>query len=149
MTGYNGPVKNLTVMGENWELVKSATDGSISFPFDRVNVTNYSCERLSNQSHALLFTGYLKPTPNTLEQPQRLVFIGFPTYPIAWANSGPDQLRKMHVYKADMKNFGNEFTSAFLSKGSEYSEQVEIKPFPEMEETRGGDNGRANADDED
>lgn len=149
MTGYSEPAKTLSVMGETWELVKSATDSAVSFPFERVNITNYSCEKLNDWSHVLIFSGFLPPTPNTLEMPKRLVFIGFPQSPVAWVNTSPDQLRKMHIYKAEMKSFVNEFTTAFLSGECSYSEKIDIKPYPVMGKEKGEDDGRKQQNDAD
>lgn len=147
MAESRGPAKTISVMGENWELVKSATDGSISFPFNRVDITNFSCEKLNDFYYVLMFNGFLKPTPNTLETPQRLVFIGFPNYPVNWANTGPEQLRKMHIYKADMKNFANEFVSGFLGQTNNDSSAGDIKPFPDLS-NKGESDGRTEQTDE-
>lgn len=48
MTGYNGPAKNIQVLGESWNLVKDATDSSVSFPFSRVKIHNYGCEKIND-----------------------------------------------------------------------------------------------------
>lgn len=139
MTGCKNPAKSLTVCGENWELVKSATDSSVAFPFERVDVKDYQVARIDDFNHMLIFTAYLRPTPQSLEMPQRLAFIGFSARPLNMFEISPNQLRKMHIYKADIKNFANEFATSFLSQGNQHGQAADIKPFPEM--TGDKDNG--------
>lgn len=147
MAEYRGPAKNVNVMGENWELVKSATDSSISFPFERVDVKDFQSMKMDDFNHTLIFTAYLRPTPQSLETPQRLTFIGFSERPLNLYEINPSQLRKMHIYKADIKNFANEFASAFLSTEHNRTEQAEIKPFPNLN-SKGESDGRTEQTDE-
>ncbi len=142
--GYRGPAKSIQVLGETWELVKDATDPSVMFAFERVDINNYACEKVNDRFYMLLFSGYLRPTPQSLEAPQRLVFVGFCERPLTLVEMGPAQLRKMHVYKANMKNFANEFAKAFVADESSKSEQYDIKPFPVGVE----DDGRTEQTDE-
>lgn len=134
---YRAPTRSLQAMGETWELVKDATDSSVLFPFERVDINNYNCEKVNERYYMLLFSGYLRPTPQSLENPQRLVFVGFCERPLTLVEMGPAQLRKMHIYKADMKNFAQEFAKAFVTQAPAQTEQFEIKPFPDGVEEDG------------
>lgn len=134
---YKGPIKSLQALGETWELVKDATDSSVSFPFERVDINNYACEKVNDRYFMLLFSGYLRPTPQSLENPLRLVFVGFCERPLSLVEMGPKQLRKMHIYKADLKKFSQEFAKAFVTNDVGQTEQFDIKPFPEGVEDDG------------
>lgn len=148
MTEFKGPAKTLTVAGESWELVKSATDASVSFPFERVDVKDYQVARIDDFNHMLIFTAFLRPTPQSMEMPQRLAFIGFSQRPLNAYEINPNQLRKMHVYKADIKNFANEFATAFLSQENKGHGAAEIKPFPDLNISGEKENGRTEQSDE-
>ena len=138
MTGYNGPAKNIQVLGESWNLVKDATDSSVSFPFSRVKIHNYGCEKINDLTYMLVFSGFLEPTPQTLEMPQRLCFIGFCHRPLSWAETNPKQLLNMHIYKADMKPFTEEFARGFLAGGADAKDEIETKPYPDLGEKKNG-----------
>lgn len=144
MAEYNIPQK-ITVLGENWELVKNATDPSVSFPFNSVSTIDYDCSQLRDGLYRILITGYLPAAQGSLEQPKRLVFIGFNNIPIMQKFLTREDLKKCSIYKADIKEFANEFTSSFLGEVPGKKEQYDIKPYPDM---TGGKDGREEQNDD-
>lgn len=123
--------QRITVLGEDWELVKNANDPSVNFPFDRVNTFDFQCDEIKRGIYRVLVTGNILPQTGSLEKPIRLVFIGFNNTPIYQQYLMREHLKKMSIYKADIGKFSESFTNAFLGLGGEVREQYDIKPYPE------------------
>ena len=44
----------------------------------------------------------------------------------------------MHIYKADMKPFTEEFAKGFLASDANAKDEIEIKPYPDLGEKKDG-----------
>lgn len=128
------PKQTVRVGGEVWQLHKAATDGTVSFPYERIKVDNFACEKIADGAFIILVGGILIPTRGTIEKPLKIMFVGFSNVEIAPQLVGVQQLRNMHIYKTDMSNFAQEFAKDFFATESSAAAMAEITPFPKREE---------------
>lgn len=128
------PKQIIRVGSETWQLHKAATDGTISFPYERTKVDNFACEKISDSAYIILVGAILMPTRGTIEKPLKIMFVGFSNSEIAPQLIGIQQLRNMHIYKTDMANFAQEFAKEFFATEDSSHAMAEITPFPKKEE---------------
>lgn len=127
------PKQTVRVGGEVWQLHKAATDGTVSFPYERIKVDNFACEKIADGAFIILVGAILIPTRGTIEKPLKIMFVGFSNVEIAPQLVGVQQLRNMHIYKTDMSNFAQDFAKDFFATESP-AVMAEITPFPKKEE---------------
>lgn len=125
------PKRELVVMGEKWDLVKSATDSTTPFAYERLKVENFACERLNDKAYIVLVGAYIPPMPNSIETPVRIMMVGFSNRQVVPLEVGPQQLRNMHIYKSNSKDIAKEFAMAFFGGDETPTRQAEITPYPE------------------
>ena len=127
------PKQTVRVGGEVWQLHQAATDGTVSFPYERIKVDNFACEKIADGAFIILVGAILIPTRGTIEKPLKIMFVGFSNVEIAPQLVGVQQLRNMHIYKTDMSNFAQDFAKDFFATESP-AVMAEITPFPKKEE---------------
>ena len=127
------PKQTVRVGGEVWQLHKAATDGTVSFPYERIKVDNFACEKIADGAFIILVGAILIPTRGTIEKPLKIMFVGFSNVEIAPQLVGVQQLRNMHIYKTDMSNFAQDFAKDFFATESP-AVMAEITPLPKKEE---------------
>lgn len=52
------PKQTVRVGGEVWQLHKAATDGTVSFPYERIKVDNFACEKIADGAFIILVGQY-------------------------------------------------------------------------------------------
>lgn len=124
------PKQTVRVGGEVWQLHKAATDGTVSFPYERIKVDNFACEKIADGAFIILVGGILIPTRGTIEKPLKIMFVGFSNAEIAPQLVGVQQLRNMHICKTDMSNFAQEFAKDFFCHRKLYSSNGRNNAFP-------------------
>lgn len=77
------PKQTVRVGGEVWQLHKAATDGTVSFPYERIKVDNFACEKIADGAFIILVGAILIPTRGTIEKPLKIMFVGFSNVEIA------------------------------------------------------------------
>lgn len=139
VTQFNGmkPRNVINMGGVEWILKRDATDSSAVFPHQKVNWLNAGCEPLGDgRVNYCWIMGVIAPTPNSIERPVNVMYVGFHPQRILVAPNAVSQadMDRMHVYVSDSSNFVGEFVGKFL--GIEPEKPIEaresISPWPPM-----------------
>ncbi|HGB3193987.1 TPA: hypothetical protein ACIVAT_000638 [Salmonella enterica subsp. enterica serovar Waycross] len=115
----------IRIGGNEWRLKRDAADPATSFPHERVNWVETGCHKVFNQPfYACWIKGVILPAPNSLEQAQSIIYVGFHSSQISMspAHLTIDDLKCMHIYGRSEPRFAEEFVNAFL--GLEAAEET-------------------------
>lgn len=124
----------IRIGGNEWKLKRDASDSTSLFPHERVNWIEAGCHKVFNQPfYACWIRGVILPAPNSLEQSQYVMYVGFHSKQISMspAHLTVDDLKCMHIYSRAEPHFSEEFVNSFL--GIEAADDVEretISPQP-------------------
>lgn len=118
----------IRIGGAEWRLKRDASDPASSFPHERVNWVETGCHKVfGHPFYACWIKGVILPAPNSLEQAQSIIYVGFHSNQISMtpAHLTVDDLKCMHIYGRTEPRFAEEFVNAFLGLEPEAEQKRE------------------------
>ena len=116
----------IEINGEQWKLKRHVEDASVHIDHLSVNWLSYGCRKVFGQPfYACWIKGVVLPTPNSLEIPTYLMYVGFNENDI---NMSPkfvtmQDLSRMHIYGRQEPRFAEYFINNFLGIEEEKEEK--------------------------